>query len=136
MKIEAGLNDFEDFSPLTPGEYTFAIKDPMEVVPSIDEKTDTGGKLFKFIIWPEVVGGEKAGKKVRRQLSNRSKASRYFLRTFIEKIGVSLAPEGGFNSENLLGRQFKASVSERMYQDKDGNSKKAAEIDDNSIVAI
>lgn len=136
MKIEAGLQDFEDFSPVAPGAYTLTIKKPIEVIPSVDEKTDIGGKLYQFVIRPEIVGGPSAGKGLRRQLSNRSKASRYFLRTFLEKIGVSLSKEGGFNTEDLLGRQFKANVGERAYVDKEGNTKKAAEIDDNSIVAI
>lgn len=136
MLIDAGLNDFEDFSPIPPDNYTFVIKDPVEVVPSADEKTDIGGKLFTFIIRPEVVGGKQAGKKVRRQFSNKSKATRYFLRSFLEKVGVPLRESGGFSSEDLLGRSFKASVGERIYNDKDGNSKKAADIDTESIIAV
>ena len=136
MKIEAGLNNFEDFSPIAPGAYTLTVKDPVDVIPSVDEKTDIGGKLYKFVMWPEVVGGPMAGKKCRRQLSNRTKASRYFLRTFLKKIGVKLTGEGGFNSEDILGRQFKCNISERIYKDKDGKDKKAADIDDNSIVAV
>ena len=135
MLIEAGLNDYEDFTPVAPGKYNFIIKEPVEIKNG-EEPTDIGGKLYTFIIFAEVVGGEEAGKRVRRQLSNRSKASRYFLRTFLEKIGVQVSPAGGFSTEEVLGRQFSAVVSERMYKDKDGNEKKAAELEEGSIVAI
>jgi len=136
MLIPAGLNDFEDFSPLPVGNYGFIIKEPAEVVPNTSEKTDIGGNLYTFIVFAEVVEGPQAGKRVRRQSSNRSKASRYFLRTFLEKIGVNIQDGGGFASEDILGRQFKAAVSERVYKDKDGNDKKAAELEVESIVAI
>lgn len=135
MLIEAGLNDFEDFSPVPPGKYNFIIKDPAEIKPG-DDATDIGGKMYTIILYAEVVGGEQAGKRVRRQLSNRSKASRFFLRSFLEKIGVEITAGGGFPSEAILGRQFSATVSERMYKDKDGNEKKAAELEEGSIVAI
>jgi len=135
MLIEAGLNDFEDFSPLPSGKYDFIIKEPAEVKPG-DDPTDIGGKMYTFVLFAEVVGGEQAGKRVRRQLSNRSKASRYFLRSFLEKIGVVVAGGGGFSTEDILGRQFSALVGERIYKDKDGNDKKAAELDEGSIVAI
>jgi len=136
MRIEAGLNDFEDFSPLAPGNYSFVIKEPMEVIPESENKTDIGGKMFTFVIKPEVVGGDHAGKKCRRQFSNRSKGSRYFLRSFLEKLGIALQETGGFNSEDLLGKQFKAEVGERLYNDKEGNQKKAADLDTESIVAL
>jgi hypothetical protein len=136
MLIEAGLNDFEDFSPVPPGSYEFIIKEPAEIKVNKEEKTDTGGALITVIVKPEVVGGEQAGKKVRRQLSNRSKASRFFLRSFLEKVGVQVSKVGGFASEELLGRRFKANVSERMYKDADGNEKKAAELEENSIVSL
>ena len=135
-RIEAGLHDFEDFAPVTPGTYDFAIKEPMQVIPNVTEPTDIGGKMFTFIIMPEIIGGDLAGKKVRRQFSNRSKGSRYFMKSFLEKVGIKVSKEGAFNSEDLLGRQFKATVNERMYTDKEGNSKKAADLDSESVVAI
>lgn len=136
MLIEGGLNDFEDFSPVPPGKYEFVIKEPVKVEKVEGEQTDIGGQLYKFTILPEVVGGDSAGKKVPRKLTNRSKASRYFLRTFLEKIGVSITAGGGFATEDVLGRRFSASVGERTYKDQDGNEKKAAELDEGSIVAI
>ena len=135
-RIEAGLHDFEDFSPVAPGTYDFVIKEPMQVIPNVTEKTDIGGKMFQFVIYPEVVGGPLAGKKVRRQFSNRSKGSRYFMKSFMDKVGVAITKEGAFNSEELLGRQFKATVNERMYTDKEGNSKKGSDLDSESVVAI
>jgi len=136
MLIDAQLNDFEDFSPVPPGQYTFVVKEPAEVVPVVDEKTDIGGKLYNFIIRPEVVGGPQAGKKVRRQFSNKTKATRYFLRSFLEKVGVNIAAGGGFSSEDLLGRQFKAVVGERIGKDKEGNERKYADLDTESILPI
>lgn len=137
MLIEAGLHDFEDFSNLEPGVYTFAIKEPMEVTPTVDEKTDIGGKLYTFIVKPEVVGGERAGKKMRKQMTNRSKASRYFLRSFLEKIGVTVTKEGNFSSEAVLGKKFKSAVVARSYKDKTtGDVKTASDFDENSIVAL
>jgi hypothetical protein len=135
MLLDAQLNDFEDFSPIAVGTYEFVIKEPMEVIPSVDEKTDIGGKKYTFIIRPEICGGEHAGKKIRRQLSNGSKASRYFLKSFLEKIGVKVNGSGQFNSEDVLGRRFKGTVVERPYT-KDGEAKKASDIETESIVAL
>ena len=135
MLIEAGLNDFEDFAPVPQGQYEFVIKEPVEVKPG-DEQTDIGGKLYTFIIKPEIVGGEQSGKQVRRQFTNKTKATRYFLRSFLEKIGINISAGGGWSTEDLLGRRFKASVGERIYKDKDGNEKKTADLDTESAVAI
>lgn len=135
MLIDAQLNDFEDFSPVAPGIYEFVIKDPVEVTPSLDEQTDIGGKLFNFIIRPEIVGGAQAGKKVRRQFSNKSKATRYFLRSFLEKVGVNIREGGSFTSEDLLGRKFKAMVGERAGTGENAG-KKYADLDTESIVAL
>ena len=135
MLIEAGLNDFEDFTPVPPGKYKFIIKEPAEIKPG-DDLTDIGGKSYTIIVFAEVVGGEQAGKRVRRQLTNKSKASRFFLRSFLEKIGVEVSKGGGFSTESILGRQFEATVSERLYKDKDGNEKKAAELEEGGIVAL
>lgn len=136
MRIEAGLDDFEDFSPLAPGTYDFIIKKPVDVTPNVDEKNDIGGNLYTFVVYPEVESGEKAGKEVRRQLSNRSKASRFFLRNFLERIGVEVSVGGSFATEDMLGRRFRAVVMERTYKDKDGNEKKAADFDDRSIIGL
>lgn len=134
MLIPGGLNDFADFSPVAVGVYDFVIRKPMEVNPAHDEKTDIGGKKFTFVIWPEIVGGPCAGKEVRRQFSNGSKGSRYFLKSFLEKIGVNITKEGAFSSEEALGKKFRAAVNERIYKDNDGNEKKAADLDTESIV--
>ena len=137
MLIDAGLNDFEDFSPVKPDVYEFVIKEPVEIMPIVDEQTDIGGRAYNFVIRPEIVGGEQAGKKVRRQFSNKTKATRYFLRSFLEKVGVTINTGGGFTSEDLLGRRFRAAVGERSYIDKnDGTTKKASDLDTESIVAI
>ena len=136
MKIEGGLHDFTDYSPIPSANYEFVIKEPMEVKPNEGESTDIGGKVFTFIINPEVVGGDHAGRKVRRQFANKSKGSRYFMKSFLEKIGVSITKEGAFNTEDLLGRKFKAAVGERGYTDNDGNLKKANDLDTESVVAI
>ena len=136
MKIEAGLHDVADFSPLPAGEYEFIIKDPMDIVPVVDERSDIGGKVYNFVVYAEVASGEHAGKRVRRGFTNRSKATRYFLRTFLDRIGVSIEGSGSFNSEDLLGRRFKANVSERSYTDQNGNERKAADLDVESIVGL
>ena len=137
MLIEAGLDDFEDFSPLPVGVYNFIVKEPLEVQASAGEVNDIGGKLYTFIIRPEVMGGDHAGKKVRRQLTNKTKATRYFLRTFLEKIGVEVSRGGGFSTEAVLGKQFEAAVRERKYKDREtGDEKVATDFDYNSIVAI
>lgn len=135
MLIDAQLNDFEDFGPVVPGIYEFIIKEPVEIVPSVDEKTDIGGKLFNFVVRPEIVGGEQAGKKVRRQFSNKSKATRYFLRSFLEKVGVSIREGGSFTSEDLLGRKFKAAVGQRAGTGENAG-KMYADLDTESIVAL
>ena len=134
MLIDARLDDFEDFAPVPPGVYEFAIKEPVEVKPEI-EATDIGGKCYTFIIRPEIVGGDQAGKKVRRQFSNKSKATRYFLKSFLEKVGVNIQEGGRFTSEDLLGRRFKAAVGERMGTG-ESVGKKFADLDSESIVAI
>lgn len=134
MLIDAGLNDFEDFSPVAPGTYDFIIKEPVEVIPEVTNKTDIGGKMYAFIIRPEIVGGPMAGKKVRRQFSNKSKATRYFLRSFLLKVGVNVQAGGGFTSEDLLGRKFRAAVGERMGTG-DSAGKKFADLDTESIIA-
>ena len=136
MLIEAGLNDFEDFTPVPQGTYEFVIKEPVEVVSNADDKTDIGGKLYTFIIRSEIVGGEQAGKTVRRQFTNKTKATRYFLRSFLGKVGINISSGGGWSTEDLLGRRFRASVGERIYKDRDGNEKKAADLDTESTVAI
>ena len=134
MRLEAGLHDVEDFSPVKPGTYDFVIKDPMECVPVVDQKTDIGGKCWNFVIRPEVLGGELAGKKVRRQFGNRSKGSRYFLKSFLERIGVAVSKEGAFTSEDLLGKRFRATVGERLGKDKDGNERMYADLDTESVI--
>jgi len=135
MLIDAGLNDFEDFSPVKPGTYDFIIKEPVEITPEVVDKTDIGGKMYNFIIRPEIVGSDMAGKKVRRQFSNKSKATRYFLRSFLEKIGVNIKEGGGFTSEDVLGRKFRATVGERLGTG-DNAGKKYADLDTESIVAL
>ena len=135
MLIDGQLNDFEDFGPVKPGTYEFIIKEPVEVTPIVDEQTDIGGKMYNFIIRPELVGGEQAGKKVRRQFSNKSKATRYFLRSFLEKVGVNIQDGGKFSTEDLLGRRFRATVGERLGTG-DSVGKKYADLDTESVVAI
>jgi len=136
MRIEAGLHDVADFSPIPPGEYEFIIKEPLEIVPILDERTDIGTKAYNFTVFAEIVGGEQAGKRVRRGFTNRTKATRYFLKTFLEKIGVKVESDGSFVSEDLLGRRFKAHVTERMYTDQNGNERKAADLDVESIIGL
>lgn len=135
MLIDARLDDFEDFAPVPPNTYEFIIKEPVEVKP-LPEPTDIGGKAYDFVIKPEIVGGDQAGKKVRRQFSNRSKATRYFLKSFLEKVGVSIKDGGSFTSEDLLGRKFQATVGERVGTTGDSIGKKFADLDSESIVAL
>lgn len=134
MKFEAGLHDFEDFAPIPANTYDFVIKEPLDVTEEKGKKTDIGGKTFKFVQFIEVASGEFAGKRVRRQFSNASKGSRYFMKSFLEKIGVAISKEGAFSSEDLLGKRFKATTSIRSYE-KDGAPKTAAEVDTESIIA-
>ena len=137
MLLDAGLHDTADFTPIKAGVYDFVIKKPMDVVPVVDAKTDIGGKVFTFIIWPEILGGEYAGKEVRRQFSNGSKGARYYMKSFFEKIGVVITKEGAFNSSDLLGKRFRAAVGERSYTDKnDGSTKKASDLDTESAIKI
>lgn len=135
MLIEAALNDYEDFSPIPPATYEFIIKEPVEIDQTINEPTDIGGKSYIFIIRPEVVGGEHAGKKLRRQFQNKSKATRYFLRSFLEKVGVNVKEGGQFATEDLLGRRFRGTVGERMGTGENAG-KKYADLDTESIVAL
>jgi len=135
MLIDAGLNDFEDFAPVPPGTYIFVIKEPVETK-SLTEKTDIGGPSYDFIIRPEIEGGEQAGKKVRRQFSNKSKATRYFLRSFLLKVGVNINEGGRFTSEDLLGRRFTAVVGERMGTEGASAGKKFADLDSESVLAL
>jgi hypothetical protein len=136
MRIEGGLHDVADFTPVKPGKYEFVVKEPMEVIPDVEAKTDIGGRLFTFIVRPEIVGGDEAGKKLRRQFTNKTKATRYFLKRFLEGIGVAIDKTGGFASEDLLGKKFKGEVFERGYKDGEGQDKKASDIDVESIVAL
>ena len=136
MLIEGGLHDFTDFSPIKSDVYEFVIRKPMDVIPEHDKKTDIGGKFFKFVIWPEIIGGESAGKEVRRQFSNNSKGSRYYLKSFLEKIGVNITKEGAFSSEELLGKKFRCAVGERSWKDDDGSTKKGNDLDTESAVKI
>jgi len=136
MRIEAGLNDVADFGPVPAGQYELAIKEPMEVVPVVDEKTDIGGRVYNFTVWCEITAGEHAGKRIRRGFTNRTKGSRYFLKTFLERIGVAVDEKGGFATEDLLGKRFKAYVSERVYTDSNGQERKTNDLDVESIVAL
>lgn len=136
MKIEAGLHDFADFAPVPPATYEFTIKEPLEVKEAKGEKTDIGGKQFTFVLWVEIASGDQAGKRVRRQFSNKSKGARYFMKSFMEKLGIPVTKEGAFNSEDLLGRRFKAMVGERIYKDAEGNDKKASDLDTESTVGL
>ena len=135
MKFEAGLHDFEDFSPVPANQYDFLIREPMEITEDKAKKTDIGGKVFKFVQFLEISSGEFAGKRVRRQFSNATKGSRYFMKSFLEKIGVEISKTGSFSSEDLLGKKFKGTTSIRSYE-KDGAPKTAAELDTESIVAL
>ena len=135
MLIDAQLNDYEDFSNIPPATYEFIIKEPVETTPIADILTDIGGKAYQFIIRPEVVGGEQAGKKLRKTATNKSKASRYFLRTFLLKIGVNVQEGGGFTTEDLLGRRFRGTVGERLGTG-ENVGKKYADLDTESIVAL
>jgi hypothetical protein len=135
MLIDANLNDFEDFSPIPVNTYDFVVKEPVEVIPVVDEKTDIGGRQFIFIIRPEVVGGEHAGKKSRVRMSNKSKASRYFLKSFLEKIGVTIQSNGQFSSEDLLGKNFRASISE-VAGTGENAGKKYSNLDTESAIAL
>ncbi len=134
MLIDAQLNDYEDFSQLPPGQYEFVIKTPVESNP-LPDPTDIGGTAFQFIIWPEVVGGDQGGKKLRKTATNKSKASRYFLRAFLEKIGVNIQEGGGFTTEDILGRRFKGTVGERLGTGENAG-KKYADLDTESIIAL
>lgn len=136
MLLDAGLHDVADFTPIPPNNYDFVIKKPMEVKPVSGEKTDIGGNKFTFIIYPEILGGEMGGKEVRRQFSNGSKGSRYFLKSFLTKIGVNVTKEGAFASEDLLGKRFRAAVGERAYKDQQGKEKMAADLDSETAIII
>lgn len=136
MKFEAGLHDFADFTPVPPAEYQFVIKEPMEANRVKGEKTDIGGDQFTFVLYCEITVGEHAGKRVRRQFSNKSKGARYFMKSFMEKLGIAISKEGSFASEDFLGRRFKANVGERLYDDAQGNKKKAADLDTESAIAL
>ena len=134
MLIDAGLNDYEDFSNIPPAAYEFIIKEPVETN-ELPDATDIGGKAYQFIIRPEVVGGEQVGKKLRKTATNKSKASRYFLRAFLEKVGVNIQEGGQFTSEDLLGRRFRGTVGERLGTGENAG-KKYADLDTESIVAL
>ena len=136
MKIEGGLHDFTDISPIPPAEYELLIKDPIEVKKIEGESTDIGGTQYTFVLFVEVATGAFAGKRIRRQFSNKSKGSRYFMKSFMEKLGIAISKDGAFSSEDFLGRRFNATVGERMYKDKDNNEKKANELDTESTKAL
>lgn len=136
MKFEAGLHDFADFAPVPPDTYEFVIKDPLAANKVQGEKTDIGGQQFTFVLFVEIASGEQAGKRVRRQFSNKSKGARYFMKSFMEKIGIAISSDGAFSSEDFLGKRFKATVGERMYKDDGGNDKKASDLDTESAVAL
>ena len=66
---------------------------------------------------------------------NKSKASRYFLKSFLEKIGVNIQPTGGFSSEDILGRNFRASVGEVIGKG-ENEGKKYANLETESAIAL
>ncbi|RLC39540.1 MAG: hypothetical protein DRH51_06945 [Candidatus Coatesbacteria bacterium] len=136
MKVEAGLNNFEDYSPLPPGKYTFAIKEVPEVETIPDEQTDIGGRSYRITVVCEVVEGEHSGKTVRRTFVNRTKGTRYFLHTFLVCLGVPIDETGAFRTEDLVGKKFSAVVSERGYTDANGNERKAADLNVESVVLL
>lgn len=137
MLLQAGLNDVADFSPVPVGNYEFAIKEPMEITPDpAGTKSDINLPIFKLVINPEISKGEHVGKKVRRMFTTKSKGTRYWLKSFMEKLGVAVTKEGTFNSEDLLGRRFKANVGERGYTDAEGTAKKASDLDTESVIAL
>lgn len=138
MRLEAGLNDVADFSPIPDGLYDFIIKQPLEVVPEEgDIRTDIGGKLYVFYVRPEIESGEHAGRELRTRFSNRTKGSRYYFKSFLEKIGVSVDETGGFATEDLLGRRFRAPIVQRPYEDKTtGQQKTISDIDTEAAVSL
>lgn len=136
MKFEAGLHDFADFSPVPPAEYEFLIREPMDITEAKGQKTDIGGKQYTFVLWCEIATGELAGKRVRRQFSNKSKGARYFMKSFMERISIPISSEGAFSSEDFLGKRFKATVGERIYEDDQGNKKKGNDLDTESAIAL
>lgn len=137
MLLPAGLNDVADYSPVPVGNYEFVIKEPMEITPDKDgAKSDINLAIYKLVINPEIAKGEHAGKKVRRMFTTKSKGTRYWLKSFMEKLGVSVTKEGQFNSEDLLGRRFTANVGERGYTDAEGAAKKASDLDTESVKAL
>jgi len=133
MKLEAGLHDVADFSPITPGVYELVIKEPPEIIPEVYDETDIGGKMYTINVQCEIASGPEAGKKVWRRITNKSKATRYFMKRFLEGIGITIGSDGSFITENMLGRKFKAAIYDRQYKDADGNEKKASDIDLESV---
>ncbi len=134
MRVEGGLHDVADLTPIKPSNYEFVFKTPLEINPDVNEKTDIGGRLYTFIAWPEVATGPEAGKKARRQFNNKTKGSRYYLKRFLEMIGITIGSDGSFNSDTLLGKRFKADIIERPYIDKNtGEAKKASDLVVDSI---
>lgn len=137
MLVPSGLHDVADFSPVPVGNYEFVIKEPMEITPDpTGVKSDIGLPIYKLIINPEIVKGEHVSKKVRRMFTTKSKGTRYWLKSFMEKLGVSITKEGKFNSEDLLGRRFTANVGERGYTDAEGTAKKASDLDTESVKSL
>jgi hypothetical protein len=134
MLLDANLNDFEDFGPIPAGKYSFTIKTPAEVTSNAGEKNDIGGQLFKIIFYPEIVGGEQSGKRCRVSFSNQSKGNRYFLKSFMEKIGVTITGSGAFNSDDLMGKTFNAAITITMGKGEKAGTK-YSNMDTESAVA-
>jgi hypothetical protein len=135
MLLDASLNDFENYGPIPADKYEWIIRKMPEVVINPNEKTDINTTMFSLLFYPEVSTGEMKGKECRVSFMNKTKGNRYFLKSFLEKIGVPVSSNGSFDSNDMLGKQFTAAIV--ITEGKGTNAgKKYSNMDTESAVAI
>jgi len=125
MKIEVNMNDKEikeaaaggDFEPLPDGQYEVSCQ-ATEVTTSKSSGSPMIKWTFDVINNPDYVG--------RRLWSytviNEDTSKNFSLANHLEALGLSVGKDGSFETDDALGRNCIAVVTQQQYQDKITNS--------------
>lgn len=128
-RVSAGLNVVSERKIAPEAKYTLVIKKPVDFK-ALSDKSDLGDTAYEFIFWPAIEGaGELDGHEIRHRATTSTKGSRWFLKTFLTGIGVSVAEDGSFDTDDVPGKRFSTIVKQRTYKDKNDRDAVANELD-------
>lgn len=115
--IEAGLNDVEawggEITQLPPGEYQFKIK-----AADVEQKEKDGKVISQLVVDYEVLSGAFAGKpgKAWFTLNFAKDTPRRRLKSLVTAAGITVSPNGSFDSNQLVGCKLNADVIHESYE--------------------